>query len=303
MEQLPHKKKILITGAGGFLGWNLCRVARDRYDVVGIFHVNPLVLDGVGIERCNITRFDELRELLFRTRPDAVVHAAAIAGPDYCQEHPEQSAAVNVDASVSIAGLCNDLEVPCAFISTDLVFDGAGARYNEACPVSPISVYGEQKARAETLMRARHHDLRICRMPLMFGDAKAPAQSFIQPLIRSFSEGAEPALFIDEYRTPASALTAAQGILCALENGPGIYHLGGRERISRYDFGVKLALALRLTGALIKRVFQKDVASKAPRPHDVSLDSAKAFSLGYHPGTIEEELRKLSCVLTTYRGC
>lgn len=296
MNDMIAKKKLLVTGASGFLGWNICRVAREEYDVVGISNFRPLVLENILEVKVDITRFDDLRELFSGIRPDAVIHAAAIAAPNICQEHPAESGKVNVDASVFIAGLCNDMGIPCAFVSTDLVFDGTSAPYNEERLVSPISVYGEQKVKAEIGMRARHENLRICRMPLMYGDVPDSAQSFIQPFISAMREGKELTLFNDEFRTPVSAPDAARGILCALKNGPGILHLGGRESISRYDFGVKLAHALNISDAKLKAVRQKDFVAIAPRPLNVSLDSSKAYSLGYDPGSIEDELGKLECV-------
>lgn len=290
------KKKLLITGAGGFLGWNLCRVARQEYEVVGVSNTKPLTLKGIRNEKCDITRHDDVRTLFLKIKPDVVIHAAAIAAPDVCQEHPVPSGKVNIDASIFIAGLCGDAGIPCAFTSSDLVFDGTAAPYDENRQVAPIGIYGEQKVKAEIGMRARHDNLRICRMPLMFGDAPPLAQSFIQPFIKAMIEGNELKLFSDEYRTPAGAINAAQGILLALDNAPGIFHLGGRESLSRYDFGRKLAKALNIPNPMIMPVRQKDVVSIAPRPLNVSLDSSKAYGLGYDPGTIEEELGRLECV-------
>lgn len=296
MNDLIAKKKLLVTGASGFLGWNICRVARKSYDVVGISNSRPLILEAVRDVKVDITRYDDLRGLFSRVKPDVVIHAAAIAAPNVCQEHPAESGKVNIDASVSIAGLCSDIGIPCAFISTDLVFDGTAAPYDEMRPVSPISVYGEQKVKAETDMRARHDDLRICRMPLVYGDAIAPAQSFIQPFIRAMFEGKELTLFNDEFRTPVSATSAAQGILCVLGQAPCTLHLGGRESISRYDFGVKMAQALNIPDVKLKPVRQNDTVSIAPRPLNVSLDSSKAYGLGYDPGSITDELNKLECI-------
>jgi dTDP-4-dehydrorhamnose reductase len=293
---MNRRKKLLVTGASGFLGWNICRVAAGAYDVVGITHSKTLVLPGTAVEKCDITRSGDLRAIFGKTKPDAVIHAAAIASPNVCQEHAAESRRVNLDASISIASLCSDWRIPCVFTSTDLVFDGTAAPYNEERPVSPISVYGEQKVKAEIEMRARHGDLRACRMPLMFGDAIPPAQSFIHPFIATMREGKELTLFTDEYRTPLSANSAVEALLLSLTLEPGTYHCGGRERITRYGFGLKLAKALDISNPKIKGVSQKSVVSTAPRPLDVSLDSSKMFGLGFRPGLIEDELAKLACV-------
>jgi dTDP-4-dehydrorhamnose reductase len=107
------------------------------------------------------------------------------------------------------------------------------------------------------------------------------------------TEGKELNLFIDEFRTPVSANTAAKGLLLALKKVHGIIHLGGKERISRYDFGKILAQIWQFPDDQLKSCFQEDVKMAAPRPKDVSLDSSKAFALGYHPLSVREELEIL----------
>ena len=130
-------------------------------------------------------------------------------------------------------------------------------------------------------------------MPVMFGTATPTAKSFMQPFIEALKAGKELNLFIDEYRTPVSAKTAAQGLLLALEKVNGLIHLGGKERISRYDFGQLLVDIFQLPNSGLKSCRQQDVKMVAPRPADVSLDSSKAFALGYKPLSLKAELEKL----------
>ena len=163
-------KRILVTGASGFLGWNICRRAEKSSTVLGVFNNHPLTISGAATEKCDLLDYASVKALLRRFKPDAVVHAAAAADPNFCQLHSEETRRINVDAAISLAGLCSDARIPCALISTDLVFDGASAPYNEACPPSPISIYGEQKCAAEQGMLSRHDRMTICRLPLMFGD-------------------------------------------------------------------------------------------------------------------------------------
>jgi dTDP-4-dehydrorhamnose reductase len=291
-----QKKKLLVTGAGGFLGWNICRAAIETHSVAGVIRSRPITLHGVRKESCDITDFKELRTLFDRTRPDAVIHAAAEPRPDVCQQQPHETRRINVDASIEIAGLCHDAGIPCVFVSSDLVFDGASPPYSEERETSPVNVYGEQKVAAEEGMRERHDRLVVCRVPLMYGDAPAGAQSFIQPFIKSIVEGVELRLFCDEFRTPACGASAARGLIQALSFAPGTCHLGGRERISRYDFCKKLAVALGRPNAKLTPVSVTSATAIARRPVDVSLDSSKAFALGYNPGMISEELSTLQCV-------
>ncbi|MGD2183530.1 SDR family oxidoreductase [Lusitaniella coriacea] len=286
-------KKLLITGASGFLGWNLCHIARKEWDICGTTFSHALDIPGVTTRSLDLRDFEALKQLFAEVKPDAVVHAAACSKPNYCQNHPNEAYGMNVTVTRNIAGLCADAEIPCVFTSTDLIFDGLNAPYKETHSPNPICIYGEQKVIAEESARSRYPKIAICRMPVMFGLPSPASPSFLQGFIRTLREGKEIALFTDEYRSSVSASTAAKGLLLALEKAKGTIHLGGKERLSRYDFGRLMAEVLELPSTGIKACLQKDVKMSAPRPSDVSLDSSKAFDLGYNPPLIREELEQL----------
>jgi dTDP-4-dehydrorhamnose reductase len=286
-------KKLLITGASGFLGWHLCQIAKQEWEVYGTYFSHTLEIPGIKMLKVDLVDFQELKQIFDAVQPAAVIHTAAISQPNFCQTHPDESHAINVTASCNIAGLCADSSISCAFTSTDLVFDGLNAPYRETDPVCPVNIYGEQKVMAEEGMLKRYPMTAICRMPLMFGKETPTATSFIQPFIQTLKQGKELNLFIDEFRTPVSGKTAAKGLLLALEKVNGLIHLGGKEIISRYDFGRLLVEVFQLAPDGLKGCQQKDVKMAAPRPSDVSLDSSKAFSLGYQPLSLREELQDL----------
>jgi dTDP-4-dehydrorhamnose reductase len=128
----------------------------------------------------------------------------------------------------------------------------------------------------------------------MFGNVPPTVISFIQPFIDKLKKGEELLLFSDEFRTPVSGITAAKGLLLALEKQvSGLLHLGGKERISRYQFGKLLAEIMQVSPQNIKPCLQKEVPMAAPRSPDTSLDSSKAFALGYQPLSLKEELTAL----------
>ncbi len=290
-------QKLLITGASGFLGWHICQVTKPEWEVYGTYFSHNLEIADIKMLKVDLTNFQELKRIFSDINPDVVIHTAAQSQPNFCQTHPEESQAINVTASCNIAGLCADYAIPCAFTSTDLVFDGLNAPYRETDPVCPVNFYGEQKVRAEIGMLERYPKTTICRMPLMFGMATPTASSFMQPFIQTLADGKDLKLFIDEFRTPVSATTAAQGILLALEKINGCVHLGGQERISRYDFGKLLVEVFQLPATNLKACRQKDVKMAAPRPADVSLDSSQAFALGYEPLSLRQELNKMLSIL------
>jgi dTDP-4-dehydrorhamnose reductase len=287
------RKRLLITGASGFLGWYLCTAAQEEWEVYGTTLSKAIDIPNTTLLQVDLTDLAALNHTFEVVQPDAVIHGAALSQPNVCEVKPDESFAINVQASWWIAEICAARKIPCVFTSTDQVFDGQQAPYSETSTVAPVNCYGKHKVMAEEGMRSRYPKTCICRLPLMFGTTPH-APSFLQGFIAQLRQGKPLKLFTDEYKTPASGSAIAQGILLALHLEIPYLHLGGREKLSRYKFGLKLVERLKLPQELILPCRQEDVPMAAPRPADVALDSTLAFAIGYTPAEIVEELQKLS---------
>jgi dTDP-4-dehydrorhamnose reductase len=286
-------QRLLITGASGFLGWNICRLAKGGWHLFGTVYSNQVEIPKVTTIKIDVTDHSELERLFKQVRPDAVIHTAAASDPNYCQVNPDVSYRINVEASVNIALLCSDYMIPYVYTSTDLVFDGLKAPYQESDPVCPVNVYGEHKALAEERILNAYPQSAVCRISLMFGLSGPVAKSFIQPMLLAMKEGRELSLFVDEFRTPLSAATAVAGLFLALDKVRGIIHLGGKDRISRHDFGKLMQRIFKFENAKIRPCKQDQIHMPALRPTDVSLDSSKAAALGFRPLPLIEELQNI----------
>ncbi len=286
-------KRVVITGASGLLGWNLCRLLpRKEVELFGIHLHHPVNLPGVEAVRTDLRDRVAVAGLIGEIRPDAVIHAAALSDADYCQSHPEESHAINAETPVHLASLCRAASVPYLFISSDLVFDGLKGSYREGDQAHSRSRYGKQKLLAEEGVLKTYPEAVVCRLPLLIG-IPGPGGKGILPMLRAMREGKPLRLFVDEYRTPLTTRSAVAGLLVALERARGILHLGGPERISRYDLGRLIAELFGEKGAALVPCRQRDVTTPAPRPPDVSLDSSKAIELGFRPLPLLEQLREL----------
>ncbi len=288
---------LLITGASGFLGWNLCKVAIKDFNVIAVRHRHPCPVDGIREIGCDLTDPVAVGDLLRECRPGAVVHTAAAADPNHCQHHERETSEINITVPENIARICREADIPFVFTSTDLVFDGTRAPYREEYPVSPVSVYGRQKATAERKILAIGGHGLVCRLPLMYGDAPQHAKSFLQSIISAIRNGSGIDLFYDEFRTPLSARDAAFALIAAVRKKiRGVLHLGGPERLSRYEMGCLIADTLGMH-AEIRRCSRVKAGMAAPRPPDVTLDNSKACSvLPFSPGEMSRELHSLDCV-------
>jgi dTDP-4-dehydrorhamnose reductase len=287
-------KKLLVTGASGFLGWNICKMAQSKWLVHGCYRSKRVLPLSVRHHQIDLTDFKALKILFKKVKPDAVIHTAGIRDPEFCQTHRSLSHKINTTASVNIAGLCAEIKALCLFVSSDMVFDGLNPPYREEDEPSPINVYGEHKAVAEQEMFRFHPQTVICRLPLIYGTAAPTVESFIQPLIRAIKAKTEICLFIDEFRTPINVRDAAEGIMLALKHLPGIIHIGGPETISRYEFGKLLVEVLKVANANIRSCRQSEVELEAPRPPDVSLDIQKARLFGFDPKSPKEGLTRIA---------
>lgn len=288
---LPSSPRLLITGASGFLGWHLCRAAQATWQVEGTYHRHTPSLPGVTLHHLDLTNASLVKPWLESLAPNAVIHTAALSQPNRCEQEPEHSYAMNVEATRTLATFCAQHQIPFVFTSTDQVFNGQAAPYSETAIPTPINRYGQHKAEAEALIQALHPTAAICRIPLLYGPASPTAECFLQGFLRTLEAGQPLHLFTDEFRTPAYVEDAADGLLLALENATGLLHLGGPERLSRYDFGRRMAEVFGLDQGLLLPSKQAEVTMAAPRPADVSSNSQKAFALGYRPRGIVAGLR------------
>lgn len=292
--------RILLTGASGFLGGVFCRELAAEHEITGLCHGRQIRQPGVRALRLDLTDARGLSALLRAEGFDAVIHAAALSNPNQCQQEPGLSRRVNLEASTLLAELCRERNLPLAFTSTDLVFDGTGSLYTEDTPPAPVSLYGEHKALAEEAVLA-HHPAGglVCRLPLLYGRSEPGATCFLDGFLACARRGDPLRLFEDEFRSPADARDVARGLVLMLEQGArGILHLGGPERLSRLEFGQRLKRALDALGPAldpgpalcIEAARQADVPMAAPRPRDVSLSSDRARSLGFSPATVDQAL-------------
>lgn len=289
--------RLLVTGASGFLGSTLCERASRDFAVYGAYHSRKHEIPGCTTARLDLRDYRAVKDALGDIRPDIVVNTAAVGDPNFCQENPDRSRAVNLDAAATIAGLCSDLGAKLIHTSTDLIFDGEHAPYSEDSPPAPVSRYGEHKALAEEAILERYPSAAIIRLPLMFGPDRPDARKFFSVFLETMRAGKPLNLFTDEGRTPTSSLTASDYLLAFGAKITGRLHLGGPETISRYRLGELMAEIFGIPHPRLVARLQTENIMAATRPRDVSLDSGKARAMGYAPMGVRDELVRLRGIM------
>lgn len=298
------KKKLLVTGASGFLGHALCAVLSENYDLVGTYFRNLPENDQVEWVRINLLETKKIAPMLQEHQPTAIVHLAAISNTTFCEEHPALSHHINVYTTVALAEAAALLQIPLLFTSTDLVFNGHSAPYGEDDFAYPLSQYGQQKQMAEELLLADFERTMVLRLPLLFGQAPAYANNFYTNSVAQLKAGENIPAFTDEFRSVLSSTAASQGIALAvayaLEEVPDwaqkerLFHLGANKAYSRYEFMCTVAEQLGLSTSLIKSSLQEQAPYAHTRPADVRLDSHLAKEiLGFEPPSLAIQLQDI----------
>ena len=254
------KQIVLVTGAAGLIGQYLVKTAprwAPGWDVRGLSRTDLDLTDHPNVERA----WESIK-------PSAVIHCAALSRTKDCEQDPERARRINVQATARLAQLSRD--IPFIFLSSAEVFDGKTGWYRESDEPKPINVYGQTKLEAErmVLQYPRHTVVRIV---LTAGTSQGSDRSFFEDMCRVAKFGKDVTLYADEFRCPLPAGTIARVLweLVGLEC-PGLYHLGGTERLSRWDIGeALLPWYPELKGRLAKGSARNHTG--APRPVDLSL--------------------------------
>jgi dTDP-4-dehydrorhamnose reductase len=222
------------------------------------------------------------------------VHAAALGRADHCQERPEEAERVNARLPGAVARLCRERGLRLVALSTDLVFGGDRAFVREDDPPGPLSVYGRTKLAGEEAVLAACPGAAVARVALVLGRGHGARGTSTESVAWALRAGRAVRLFTDEYRTPVDPESLADAVGCLLERGgAGLYHLGGPERLSRHELGLRVARALALPESGVEAAVQAEYAGDERRAPDVSLDSTRArIELGWEPAAIDEAIRR-----------
>jgi dTDP-4-dehydrorhamnose reductase len=249
--------RILVLGASGEVG-RLLLSAFPGHEVRGVRRPEMDLRDGASVERI-VAAFD----------PEAVILAAGLADPDFCEDHPGDAYAVNVDGARRAAEAARGRHF--THFSTDHVFDGKAGPYAEDDRPDPINVYGRTKLESERIVRTVHPRSLVVRTSLV----GAPAgRSFLARLLSV--RGPVPC-WTDQFGTPTWGPNLAEAVAeLVLSGRTGIWHVAGTDWMDRYTFALRAARRFELDPALLRPVSIREAPPRAPRPLRAGLRTDRA---------------------------
>jgi len=287
-------EKIIVTGAGGLLGYVLVRQAlASGFDVCSLdFEHMP---DCGRPIQMDLTDSSSVKSRIETERPEVVINTASLTDVDLCERQPELAKRVNGAAPGNLAEACEGAGAFLIHLSTDYVFDGNNGNYNENDQPAPLNQYGASKLLGEELVMCNKNTC-VARTSVIYGWGRSFRPNFGTWLYSKLSKGEKINVVSDQFASPTLNTNLADMILeLAERRWRGVIHLAGATRINRFDFAIKLANAFRFEPSLITSVKSDTSSWIATRPRDSSLDVTRAKSiLNAKPLTVEEALREFA---------
>lgn len=274
--------RLVVTGAGGMLGINLCLQQAGRHAVTALTYDVPLRGAAFDSFSVDITDFKAVEKILENAKPDAVIHCAAMADVDSCEKQPDLAKLVNSEAPGFLAEWCAKHAVRMVQISTDAVFDGTRGDYVETDIPNPLSVYAQTKLKAEQNVASVHPDAIIARVNF-FGFSPSGKRSLAEFFLNHLRARQVVQGFQDVYFCPLYAGHLCSTLIAMLGKGmSGLFHVVSPSALSKFTFGQKLAERYGLDARLIQPISVKDSGLIAPRSQNLTLKIDKLIQeLGY----------------------
>ena len=220
--------KVLVTGANGMLGQDLCPILEDLdYEVI----------------ETDINNLDIINELLTHKvmsneKPDVVIHCAAYTNVDKAEEEFEQAKLINVVGTENVAKACAKNDAILVYVSTDYIFDGKKqAPYEVDDKPNPINNYGLTKFQGEEVVKKYCKDYYIARTSWLYGHH---GKNFVETMIAHKNDEILKVVN-DQIGCPTWTVELANGIIKMLEEFEyGTYHICGSGQTSWYEFAKEI---------------------------------------------------------------
>jgi len=292
-------EKILITGAAGFIGYNLAKSMLTRgYEVIAIDNlsrgskkkIERLKEAGCNTHIADIRDIEKISMILRKTRPSFIVHLAALISVEESFTSPEEYFDVNVIGTLKLLKLIYKYRVNrIVYISSAAVYGNPiDLPIKESHPTSPLSPYGLTKLAGEHLTRILSSKLEIefviLRLFNVYGPGQSPLNSYsgvISRFIYNALRNQELVIFGDGNHTRdfihVQDVVEAIKLSIKTKNINEIYNIGSGKRTTINELAKKI---LHIVGKG-KIVYTK------PREGDIKhsfADISKAKEkLGFRP--------------------
>lgn len=248
---------VLIVGSG-LVGGTLARqLTADGITAVLCSRRRPpsggtpttwLPLDATDADACART--------VDAVQPDAVVLVHGPSDVTWCESQPDAALTAHALATTNLAVAAAGARF--LLVSTDNVFDGQSPVNDELARTNPANAYGRAKLEAERILREKAEWATVLRVSLVYGWHPAGASTWVNHFahcVAVLGRGETVSTPDDHWNTPVLVDDVALVVTTLLSGeAPSLLHLGGPDRVSRFDWALRIADALGRPRSLVTAV-------------------------------------------------
>jgi dTDP-4-dehydrorhamnose reductase len=272
---------ISIIGAGSTTAAALVPMLLEETDAeLHLVSGKPLDIEHprVTTDVIDITDRTTLKKVVMPKMPTAIVNAAAMTNVDACESDKRLAWTLNVTLVENLIRVARVSDAHLIHFSTDYVFDGDKGPYSESDIPSPISYYGKSKLAGENALAIAGVDSTVIRTNVVYGPY-GPRPDFVRWVLEAFDEQRPIKVVTDQYSNPTYVDDLAEAVVRVIERKrTGLYHVGGADYLSRYEFAVKIAELFKVDPALVEPITTDSLQQAARRPRRGGLVTLKAES-------------------------
>jgi len=269
--------KFLVTGSAGLVGNQIVKDLNQSSQVYSCYNDTKPEC-GIPI-LMNLENHESIIRTIEKTKPDVIIHLAAMTNVDMCETKQELALKINAKATEIIAKESAKQGAFLLYVSTDYVFDGESGMKKENDTTNPVDYYGKSKLEGEKALDDLASSWCIARTSTPFGLHKTK-KSFPLFVTENLKAKKQVTVVTDQFTSPTYVPNLSKMLIeISTRQITGIIHTAGATRISRYDMASLVAEKLNLDQDLIKPMTIKEMNWTAKRPKDSSLDVSKATQI------------------------
>ena len=282
--------KFLVTGSAGLIGSQIVKdLIQQNHTVYSCYH-DQKPLQGIPTH-LDLSDKNQIIQILQETKPDRIIHLAAMTGVDLCETEKELATIINTKSTETLAKQAAKQKVFFLYVSTDYVFNGINGMKKEDNLPNPLGFYGKSKLEGELVLNQLASNWCIARTSSPFG-IHSTKKSFPLWIKENLEVKKAIPVFVDQFTSPTYVPNLSKMLIeITTRQITGIFHVSGATRISRYALAELVADKLHLDKSLLIPTKIDTMNWKAQRPKDSSLDVSFATeTLNEKPQKIEQSL-------------
>jgi dTDP-4-dehydrorhamnose reductase len=269
--------KILITGCNGFLGNNLAKYFHSKdNEIFGIdLHGQPIE-DGITYFKLDLTDAERTNKIILRIMPEMIINAVALVDLDICESNKGLAKKVNMTTAENVANAAGRIGARLIHISTDHLFLGNDSFYREDSIPDPVNYYGCTKLDAEEKCLKANKNTIIVRTNFYGWSYDGHKPTFGEWVYQSLINKNPINLFVDYYFTPIEVIYLCEALGELIKSDfRGIINIVGRQRCSKYEFGMVMAQVFGFDSSYIRKININGNKLAVRRQQDLSLSIEK----------------------------